>query len=616
MAIATPPAAPASNKSDLWGGLPIEVIVGTGEFGAGKSVYGLTIDPGPRTLVMDNEGSTTIYQSLGFKHVDMAAELMKKHPKGYTPEDRYLWWREAAIQHGKSGNYTVLMVDPFSEIEAGLARYVEKNPQKFGYSDAQFKRSSGLYWSAVKSVLKSDLDMLRAMYQTVYLVVHMRNEFRGATPTGKREPKGKETLFELASLFLQFERKKNDRGEVPAVPSAIVLKSRLAHTRITDDGVQILPILPPRLPKATPQAIREYIKSPPDYSRLKKDERAPENQLSDDDKLLLQAQIATAQAEAAEAELQREAMRSKALEAQRAALAKQPVAPDQSAEQAEKAEQKAQAAAEVAMVTAEQRELLRKLQADLYGQDFGPLRLLLQQYEAETARDLTEDQAQEVIEALTSELQERMAEKGQQLSAASTAPMVTQEPAAAVDEPLPDDEQAAAAEAEQPSPPGLPPGARVEADGTFTVPVSPERVEEIRGMLKAAHIMPATFAEMLARFGKQKIAELNVGEAAQIVTDLKQRIRRVEEAAASESSAPEAAEAPADPTPGTITNEQFNEINRLAQAVGWPKDKRDAYLASCKVNSFRSLSAEQAQSVITKLSTALKQFEQGAAGGK
>ena len=48
-----------NSEGGLWCGQDIEVICGTGEFGSGKTLWGLTIDPGSRTLVYDNEGSST-----------------------------------------------------------------------------------------------------------------------------------------------------------------------------------------------------------------------------------------------------------------------------------------------------------------------------------------------------------------------------------------------------------------------------------------------------------------------------------------------------------------------------------------------------------------------------
>jgi hypothetical protein len=80
----SPPANGQATKAEapLWGELDIPLIVGTGEFGQGKSLAGLTICPGPQTLCYDFEGGVLSYRSLDFDHVDMATELLKKHPSG------------------------------------------------------------------------------------------------------------------------------------------------------------------------------------------------------------------------------------------------------------------------------------------------------------------------------------------------------------------------------------------------------------------------------------------------------------------------------------------------------------------------------------------------------
>src|SRR5208337_2626505 len=61
--------------------------------------------------------------------------------------------------------------------------------------------------------------------------------------------------------------------------------------RFSPDGND-QPILPPRLPECTPDAIHKYILSPPDYSKLAAGERMPDQSMSEDDKLRMQAQIA------------------------------------------------------------------------------------------------------------------------------------------------------------------------------------------------------------------------------------------------------------------------------------------------------------------------------------
>ena len=64
---------------------PIPVIGLTGEYQSGKTLFGLSISPGPRTLVYDMEKSSLTYESIGFQRVDIGAEMLKLHPKGYAP---------------------------------------------------------------------------------------------------------------------------------------------------------------------------------------------------------------------------------------------------------------------------------------------------------------------------------------------------------------------------------------------------------------------------------------------------------------------------------------------------------------------------------------------------
>lgn len=415
-------AAPVSQQqaeqpAGLWSGLDIEVIGGTGEFGQGKSIFGLTIDP-KNTLVYDNEGSTTIYKSLGFERCDMAVELLKRHPNGYKPIDRFKWWREDVKKRVTPGRYSVVMVDPISEIESGLQQYVRENPGEYGYTKAQFDQAAPLFWGAYKDAWKAILDDLRIRCQTFYFVVHMRDEFKGGRPTGKREAKGKETLFELASLYLEFERKADDKGNVPDVPAAKVLKSRLAHTRMAEDGsVQIIPILPPRLPKATPTAIRQYIATPPDYSKLKKGELLQDEHLSDDAKLLLQSQIAadqkeTASIEFSRAELMAQQAQRQANQQQAGTAATKP-ATDQSAQRAATTQQKTIATAEQFAADEAAKNDLRNQIMPLIRQAYEKpeefRRYLEQTYSASVLMQMTVPQLREVLEMITKRVADKAA---------------------------------------------------------------------------------------------------------------------------------------------------------------------------------------------------------------
>lgn len=304
----------ATEKSPLWpNDTRIEVIGLTGDYASGKTLFGLTIAPGKDTLVYDTEKSAGTYQSLGFDRVDLPAALLGKFKgSAYKPIDLFEFWL-ASVRSIEPGRYRVIMLDTVSEVENGLVDWVREHPKEFGYSASQFSMG-GFLWGAVKDYWKAILADIAARCETFVFASHLRTVWKGGSPTGQKAAKGKDTLMELASLYLHMERKKDAKGNIPAVPSATVLKSRLSATAIVDGKVVIRPYLPPRLPEATPDAIRAYIVAPPDYSHLKKSELAPEEQMTEDERLQLKA--ATAQAEA-----QAEALRNERLARTQAAVA-------------------------------------------------------------------------------------------------------------------------------------------------------------------------------------------------------------------------------------------------------------------------------------------------------
>lgn len=420
---------------------PIPIIGVTGKYSSGKTLFGLQLDPA-NTLVFDMEKSSESYEALGFRRVDVPAEMMRAYPRGYKPVDTYVWWRDA-VKSLAAGRYRVVILDPVSEIESGLTEWVRANPGHFGHTAAMYQKMSGIMWGDVKELWKSLLADLASRCECFVFTAHMGVVWAGDKPTNKLKPKGKDTLHELASLYLQLERNPDVKGNVPAVPSAVVLKSRQAHTSLGPDGVRIVPALPPRLPVATPAAIRAYMLKPPDYSALRPEERAPEEVLSDDERLAMRQAAAEAEAEAAR--LQLEAMDRKEAAASRqagkaqapavglnttqavaAALEAEAAAPQgdpftdpaptpapEKAPTAAPARKPAQAPAPSAKATEVQLQAMAKLRKELFSRTADgatPDELaqrwaaVLARREVKTARDLTEAQADELNRVLQNEL--------------------------------------------------------------------------------------------------------------------------------------------------------------------------------------------------------------------
>lgn len=312
-------------SEDLWDGQAIPIICATGEKGVGKTLFGLNIDPynpatgkskfGGRTIVFDFEGSSRPHKKLIAPdcYFNMTKIAVREFGMDYTPLQLFNLFKDLFNKETKDGGVSVAMIDPVSELESGIIQWVEQNPASCGYTANQFSKSTALKMGAVKAYQKKLFDSFSNMVGCLYIVAHMRNQFSGGSATGRREAKGKETNYELASLFLKFERdvikKGPNKGSRPEKPAAVVMKSRLNHTQFneTTGNNDIIPVLPPRVPVATPQTIRDYIVKPADFSKLSDDEKIILETLSEDERLLLQDRIAANQKDAAEAELAREA---------------------------------------------------------------------------------------------------------------------------------------------------------------------------------------------------------------------------------------------------------------------------------------------------------------------
>lgn len=300
----------------LWCGIEIPIIGVCGEKWQGKTLFVASIDP-EHTAMVDLEGSSATYSSIPFaRRWDLYDEMMTKHKRVPTPLECFEWFRDL-IEAIKPGDFRVLAVDPITDIEQGMVDWVQKHPEHFGHTKNQYENAMGIMWGDVKSYWKMLLGIVATKVETFAFTAHMGAVWKGKQPVeGKRKAKGKETLYELASLYLQVERPLDAEGKQPDKPSARVLKSRLALSAFVDGEITHKPILPPYLKVATPKAIREYIKSPPDYAKLKKSEIAPPEKLSDEDKLLIEASIAEDQRAAAEANLSRMERMQKAAEEQ------------------------------------------------------------------------------------------------------------------------------------------------------------------------------------------------------------------------------------------------------------------------------------------------------------
>ncbi|MCE5209002.1 MAG: ATP-binding protein [Chloroflexi bacterium] len=310
---------------ELWP-LPMpEITIVTGGYGVGKSTFALGTGATPeRTLVVDFEKSQSAFaKQLPLDYIDMQAVMANGYPKGYKMLDLYtsvvVKIDEKLTERGK---YDVLILDNASPLEDAILAYVERNPAEFGHTSGQYNSMSGLKWGDVKAKYAQLLTRWGSKVGMIFIVVHLRDKWTGNTVQkdmyGKpvQEPKGKETLDQLSSLFVWLEH-----GPM-SIPAAKVLKCRIDRKVYVSDteyppegvpadylaelngepGIVSVPVLPLRLPKCTWPAIREYMRNPADLVNPKPGESLTEKELSEDDRLKLRAIISHNESEVANVE--------------------------------------------------------------------------------------------------------------------------------------------------------------------------------------------------------------------------------------------------------------------------------------------------------------------------
>lgn len=309
---------------ELWALPAPEIVIVTGTYGCGKSTFTLGTGATPeRTLVVDFEKSQSAFaEQLGFPYVDMQAKLGEAYPTGYKMIDLYNYTVKTIDEKLQPGKFDVLVLDNASPLEDGHLAYVESHPQEFGHTQGQYNSMSGLKWGDVKTKYSQNLTRWGSLVKIIFIVVHLRDKWVGNSiqkdiyGRSVQEPKGKETLDQLSSLFVWLEH--GPKG----VPAAKVLKCRIDRKVFVADpeqppadvsaeylaelngepGVVSVPVLPLRLPKCTWAAIREYMRHPADLAHPKEGEMPSEKQLSEDDRLKLRAIISHNESEVANVE--------------------------------------------------------------------------------------------------------------------------------------------------------------------------------------------------------------------------------------------------------------------------------------------------------------------------
>jgi hypothetical protein len=282
-------------------GKPLEcpVIGFNGPLGSGKTLAALTLCP-EETIEIGIEDSGVTYGSLPIKHrFSMYKEVIATGKTMYPkPIDCFEWFLSILDKVAKDElKARVIVVDPITDIQNGLLDYIEAHAADFGKSPAQYAKASGLLWGDAKAFMKMTLGRISRKVECFIYTSHMGTVWQGGAPvSGKSKVKGIDTFKEIASLVVHLTRDIDPQtGKQIAAPIGSIApphgKSRFSRFVVDAEGsFTPVPILPPRIEPFTWQKVREYVATPPDYAKLKKHEVARPEVLTDDDKLLLEAE--------------------------------------------------------------------------------------------------------------------------------------------------------------------------------------------------------------------------------------------------------------------------------------------------------------------------------------
>lgn len=568
-------------------GIRVPVMGATGPKWSGKTMLAFQLAPGlhpaghkfagkDRTQLLDCELSSASYHVPGVERVDVHQGIRKKvGQREVKPIDVYEWFIDH-INKIPPGRFDVIAVDPATDLEAGLLEWVRSHPTDFGATANQFAKMPSIAIAAAKQKWKQVLIDVATRCKLFYFTAHLKAEWKGDRPTGQQVAKGYESLFEVASLYLRLEREKGREGEKPKPPSAIILKDRLSFQEFDAESgeLDIISILPERLPIATAKAIRDYVRKPVGKRKkgLTADEVAPDPlAMTEDERLLLQAQIADNQREAAAMELATVESRTQLqdrLEKQRAAAAMVPSSGssygppasgggDESGDDGAGSDSGSTTDPPPTMITDQQKKDMVALAKQVWPDNVETMKAgmvaMFNEFGVSKSADLTEIQAMEVLSQLNLRLSEaKRARAAEDLAA--NAP---------------------------------------EGDST----------EEQRNLILNAFenqgVTEDEQAKLLLAHGAERIEQLSKIGADSLLQSLVKRLV---------AKTKENAQPPAGPR---ATPEQITRLRAVTELAGWGRPQAERWCAEHSVAKVSEASAEDVEALIMQLDTAVKSFGGG-----
>lgn len=248
----------------------------TGESGVGKSLFAIGLvecglDP-ERICVFDGEQSLQMHhRSLGFgAYYDLVTERISRYGLDSDPQTAFTLVLEVINEVEQSDKeYDVVVFDnPAYEFETGIQQEVESNPKKYKLTRGQMERAPALKWGPIKTLYGRVVQSLRQIAPLYIITTQLGQVWYSGKPVpGLFKPKGKQDIQQMLT-FMRVWLRRSATGS--PIPDGLVLKTRLViPTREEGTGKVVWkPILPQRLSPCSWPHILEYMRNPPDLTKL------------------------------------------------------------------------------------------------------------------------------------------------------------------------------------------------------------------------------------------------------------------------------------------------------------------------------------------------------------
>jgi hypothetical protein len=141
-------------------------------------------------------------------------------------------------------NYDCIIFDTWSRLGKAIRYYAKANPYEFR-EQSTFAPNGTIrsmeQWGETHNVEAQVISRLTQKCKALFLITHIKEKIIGGAKSGLYEPDCGKSFDKVCNMRLWFRH-----NEYSGVPIALVLK-RISKVEITDDGLQIVNVLPRRI---------------------------------------------------------------------------------------------------------------------------------------------------------------------------------------------------------------------------------------------------------------------------------------------------------------------------------------------------------------------------------